>query len=1111
MKGQVKGGHKKPAYIRPDGKYDLVKALGRENLEYLIAKKSIGPRTKLRDFCVSKSLYYLFKQQLQRLKREDELAAVVRNAKKSAAKMQKIAKLNRNKLKCRAVDPIYINGLYEHDDGPVALSTTTSSSSSASSSGDEETKSLSSGSASSLNELSVSDKFALPAAAKKRKLVVSEQEVNTSQSPSIPSTSAAEEEVGEADNNYSLHALDEEYMNLGSNNNRAVSPDRLKETIIQYMAEINQKELDYNQSSTDCSLDDNPPASKRKQNTMLHSFNQHGHNSNDIRNKPLFLDLVIERAVSDKQEESESKSETGNSSSSSDEDEEPFNDDELPAKEAAIIQDHAAFVNNFFSKYAENEIADNDAAVDNEEKVISPDDLHNLKSVMDLEIKVRMKDIAAKHPKKEITWDNLLKHVFSHLNLPESKTTFVLQMLLSINGAIASSNGNCQIGVHVSLNKNYISILYTYICITYLYRPIPCGEFGTYAHYGLLAGLLGFSIGSISKDIRFYLDELVTRFPEYFAKTVIDTKPSFVTGKRNKYNKDLLKWRWQVIRRKAESVAAAAALKRSYLCTEAVSENVPDSLAVTLAEIPALKEIACSDAVKNTEQSADEVDEQEVLEEVEFEDLQYHLSNNEHSPRNLDVNLGGSDDSNEDFSDADDEAEAETDSNEQNCPMPSNFPSVKKKKLITVSSESRPATTAATATTEKYKIPSKATKKRVLGYNVSDLSNSDLYSTNEERPEHMFRKSTSEDSVDEGVDANEVYKRFIAIGQKQNHCQKCKGSNKIPHLVYEVSADGVQIQKKAAKSACWPIMGQLLYISPCTHLENCVRFYMPRNSKPVIIGFYHGTAKPSCPNQFLKCIFKEMKLAYKRRLCTMFLKFFIGDGPARQFIKGFPSSNAYCGCERCGERGVSLCKGINKKTGGPRRGHLSIVPTRNLLMRTKKNYLDADMYHKKVPDPHNILLMYSKQTEGRFNILHSIPLDAMHTVYSCAVPWLFHYTWIDGKKVKGGKFSKALMDSLELKLKKVKGCLPYAIQVNIGTKPFKKFGITWSCAEKRIFLLYVAIVILRHPLMKAEAYKILLAFQHAVMLLVGSGHNSKVPKEHLRKARENLLYLVVWR
>ncbi|XP_047124387.1 uncharacterized protein LOC124807050 [Hydra vulgaris] len=44
--------------------------------------------------------------------------------------------------------------------------------------------------------------------------------------------------------------------------------------------------------------------------------------------------------------------------------------------------------------------------------------------------------------------------------------------------------------------------------------------------------------------------------------------------------------------------------------------------------------------------------------------------------------------------------------------------------------------------------------------------------------------------------------------------------------------------------------------------------------------------------------------------------------------------------------------------------------------------------------------------------------------------------------------------------------------------------------------------------MKAEAYKILLAFQHAVMLLVGSGHNSKVPKEHLRKARENLLYLV---
>jgi hypothetical protein len=93
-------------------------------------------------------------------------------------------------------------------------------------------------------------------------------------------------------------------------------------------------------------------------------------------------------------------------------------------------------------------------------------------------------------------------------------------------------------------------------------------------------------------------------------------------------------------------------------------------------------------------------------------------------------------------------------------------------------------------------------------------------------------------------------------------------------------------------------MGQLLFVSPCIHLKDKVRFYMPRNSQPVIIGFYYGAEHPTCPNAYLRCLFKEMRLAEKRGLCTMFLRFYVGDGPSRQFIKGFPSSTAYCGCER---------------------------------------------------------------------------------------------------------------------------------------------------------------------------------------------------------------------
>ncbi|XP_047142935.1 uncharacterized protein LOC124817165 [Hydra vulgaris] len=186
--------------------------------------------------------------------------------------------------------------LFELIDGPVALGTTTSSSLSALSSSDKDTKSSSSGFASLSTYVSVSDKHALPVAATKQRIGEAD------------GIEEAADGVGEANDNYSTHSLDNKYMNLGSNNNLAASPDCVKETIIQHLAIITQKELGYNTSSSDCSLDNDPSAAK-----------------------------IVERAASNKHEESESKSETSSSSTSSDEDDESFIEDGLPAKEAAVI------------------------------------------------------------------------------------------------------------------------------------------------------------------------------------------------------------------------------------------------------------------------------------------------------------------------------------------------------------------------------------------------------------------------------------------------------------------------------------------------------------------------------------------------------------------------------------------------------------------------------------------------------------------------------------------------------------------------------------------------------------------------------------------------------
>jgi hypothetical protein len=132
----------------------------------------------------------------------------------------------------------------------------------------------------------------------------------------------------------------------------------------------------------------------------------------------------------------------------------------------------------------------------------------------------------------------------------------------------------------------------------------------------------------------------------------------------------------------------------------------------------------------------------------------------------------------------------------------------------------------------------------------------------------------------------------------------------------------------------------------------------------------------------------------------------------------------------------------------------------------------------------------------------------MHTVFHVAIGWLFYHTWFKGDSVKGHKFSKPLMESLEGKLARIKGCLPYTIKSAIGTKPLSKFGTIWSCSEKRVFLLYIAIIIMHDPLMKPDDYKILLALHHAIMLLVGSGTMSEVHEADLRKAELNLIYFL---
>jgi len=206
-------------------------------------------------------------------------------------------------------------------------------------------------------------------------------------------------------------------------------------------------------------------------------------------------------------------------------------------------------------------------------------------------------------------------------------------------------------------------------------------------------------------------------------------------------------------------------------------------------------------------------------------------------------------------------------------------PAVKKSKATATSSSAAAIAPAAKHQRKKAKFR--------LEDKLSSLSESSDFDSDAEEHEHHLLKTPKRSHLDQFM-------------QKKGNefCSKCYSGHSVPHFDFEISSDGVQLHKRAGiNSAAWPVMGTLLFVSPCIHLKDKVRFYMPRNSKPIIIGFYYGSKKPEA-NELLRCLFKEMHVAHKRRLCTSFLRYYIGDGPSRQMAKGFPSSQSYSGCER---------------------------------------------------------------------------------------------------------------------------------------------------------------------------------------------------------------------
>ena len=105
--------------------------------------------------------------------------------------------------------------------------------------------------------------------------------------------------------------------------------------------------------------------------------------------------------------------------------------------------------------------------------------------------------------------------------------------------------------------------------------------------------------------------------------------------------------------------------------------------------------------------------------------------------------------------------------------------------------------------------------------------------------------------------------------------------------------DGLPISKSSG-SQFWPILGLIAGIP---------------NSKPFLVGIFHGPSKPDDLNVFLTDFTADMLALYETgisfngEILKVFLHGFVCDAPARAFICCTKTHSGFFSCSKCTEEG----------------------------------------------------------------------------------------------------------------------------------------------------------------------------------------------------------------
>ena len=225
------------------------------------------------------------------------------------------------------------------------------------------------------------------------------------------------------------------------------------------------------------------------------------------------------------------------------------------------------------------------------------------------------------------------------------------------------------------------------------------------------------------------------------------------------------------------------------------------------------------------------------------------------------------------------------------------------------------------------------------------------------------------------------------------------------------------------------------------------------------------------PDQFLEMFIADLKVLFDNAIVTAdseLLTFeksgpFICDSPCRSDLKKIVANSGYSSCERC-------------TIHGSYHGHHVTFDGTNYPLRTKASFAAReDPRHHKQDDPTSLELLGIDMTS-------QFVLDSMHLVYIGVVKRLLK-RWISSPKCnKGPQLGSHALGLLASAVASVPSHIPreFSRKLQYGISKLS----TWKATEYRLFLLYVAPVILKNrEIVSKQHYENVINLSVAIRIL----------------------------